>query len=73
VQIGIAPDRIDVLQELGDPSFAEAWAGRVEDHYGDTPANGIGLDELLRVKEAIEDPRHQEDARVLREVKRLRE
>jgi hypothetical protein len=31
-----------------------------------------GLDALLRIKERIDVPRHQEDARVLREVKRLR-
>jgi hypothetical protein len=72
-QIGVAPNRIDLLQELGDLPFEEAWSSRVADRYGQAPANWIGLDCLLRAKEAIDVPRHQEDARVLREVKRLRE
>ena len=42
------------------------------DRYGDVQANWISLDGLLRIKERIDVPRHQEDARVLREVKRLR-
>ncbi len=73
LQIGVAPNRIDLLQRLGSLPFAEAWESRVVDAYGDVTANWIGLDCLLRVKEAIDVPRHQEDARVLREVKRLRE
>ena len=32
----------------------------------------IGLDDLIRVKESIDHPRHQEDVRVLRQVKKLR-
>lgn len=72
VQLGIAPNRVDLLLSLGSMPFDEAWGSRVEDNYGDVPANWIGLDCLLRVKESIDEPRHQEDARVLREVKRLR-
>ena len=72
VQIGVAPNRIDLLQSLGGFSFEEAWTGRVEDRYGEVQASWIGLESLLRIKEQIDVPRHQEDARVLREVKRLR-
>ena len=72
LQIGVAPHRIDLLQTLGDASFEQAWAARVVDRYGEVEANWIGLDALLRIKEQIDVPRHQEDARVLREVKRLR-
>ncbi len=73
VQIGVAPNRIDLLQTVEGISFDEAWDARVVDRYGDVQANWIGLDGLLAVKERIDTPRHQEDARVLREVKRLRE
>jgi len=72
VQIGVAPDRIDLIQVLGNASFQEAWASRIVDRYGDVEASWIGLDALLHIKEQIDTPRHQEDARVLREVKRLR-
>ena len=72
VQIGVAPDRIDLIQTLGDASFEDAWASHIVDRYGEVEANWIGLDALLHIEERIDAPRHQEDARVLREVKRLR-
>ena len=73
VQIAVAPSRMDLMQMLGDASFEEAWASRIVDRYGEVEANWIDLDALLRIKEQIDTPRHQEDARVLREVKRMRE
>jgi hypothetical protein len=73
LQIGVAPARIDVLQRLGDHRFDEAWPRRLRDNYGAVTANWIDLDTLLEVKAAIDHPRHQEDARVLRDVKRLRD
>lgn len=72
VQIGLAPDRIDLILNLPGIEFEEAWTDRVIDDYGEVAANWISLDGLLRIKERIAAPRHQEDARVLREVKRLR-
>jgi len=73
LQIGIAPDRIDLLQNLEGVEFNEAWERRVIDSYGAVAANWIGLEDLLAVKARIDSPRHQEDARVLRDVLRLRE
>jgi hypothetical protein len=73
LQIGVPPNRIDVLQRLGNADFDAAWSRRVVDDYGAVRANWIDLDSLLAIKEAIDDPRHQDDARVLRQVKRLRE
>lgn len=72
LQIGVPPSRIDLLQRLGDADFDTAWERRVEDRYGSVRANWIDLDTLADIKEAIDHPRHQEDARVLREVQRLR-
>ncbi|MFV1960150.1 MAG: hypothetical protein ACC662_12145 [Planctomycetota bacterium] len=72
VQIGVAPNRIDLIQSLEGVSFDEAWTSRVVDLYGEIQANWISLDGLLRIKERIDLPRHQEDARILREVRRLR-
>jgi hypothetical protein len=73
LQIAVPPNRIDVLQRLGNADFDAAWSRRVVDDYGAVRANWIDLDSLLAIKEAIDDPRHQDDARVLRQVKRLRE
>jgi hypothetical protein len=72
LQIGVEPDRIDILQNLEGVSFSTAWGNRITDDYGDTSTNWISIDDLILVKETIDHPRHQEDVRVLREVKKLR-
>lgn len=72
LQIGVAPNRIDLILTVTGISFAEAWVKRIEGWYGSAPANWIDLDSLIRIKESIDHPRHQEDARILREVRRLR-
>jgi hypothetical protein len=69
LQLGVAPNRIDILRDTIALSFAEAWPRRIESHYGRAPANWIDLDSLITIKTAIDHPRHQEDARVLRAVR----
>jgi len=72
LQIGIEPDRIDILQQLEGIEFSAAWKNRITDNYGDTSSYWIAIDDLIRAKEMIDNARHQEDVRILREVKRLR-
>jgi plasmid maintenance system antidote protein VapI len=73
LQLGVAPNRIDILRETIELSFSEAWTRRIESHYGTAPANWIDLDSLLKIKSAIDHPRHQEDARILRAVRDRRD
>lgn len=68
LQLGAAPNRIDLLRNVITLSFDEVWPRRVEGRYGRAPANWIDLESLLAIKSAIDHPRHQEDARVLRAV-----
>jgi len=50
-QIGQPPDRIDILQRIDGVSFDEAWNNRIEGSIdGDTPANVISKDDLIRNK-----------------------
>jgi hypothetical protein len=72
IQIGLPPNRIDLLLEPGGVSFAEAWDKRIRDRFGSTPTNWIDVDSLIRIKSRIDDPRHREDVRVLMEVKKRR-
>jgi hypothetical protein len=71
VQIGLPPNRIDLLQHVAGVRFATAWIRRIRGRYGRAPANWIDLNSLIRIKSRISAPRHQDDARVLRAVKRL--
>ena len=73
VQIGVAPDRIDLVVEVGAVAFSTAWEKRVIGRYGRSTALWIDLDSLIAIKRAIDSPQHQEDARILMEVKRLRD
>lgn len=73
VQIGLAPDRIDLIVDVGGTEFDDAWESRIVGSYGESQANWVDLDTLIEIKERIDDPKHQADARVLMEVKRLRE
>ena len=72
LQLGVEPNRIDLLLDPGGSSglgFAEAWQRRIVARYGDAPASWIDLDGLIAIKSGIDHPRHQDDARVLREVR----
>jgi hypothetical protein len=68
LQLGVAPNRIDLLREAEPLAFDDAWKRRVEGHYGRARASWIGIEDLLAIKERIDHPRHREDARVLRMV-----
>jgi hypothetical protein len=68
LQLGVAPNRIDLLRAAAPLAFADAWQRRVEGTYGRARACWIGLEDLLAIKERIDHPRHREDARVLRMV-----
>ena len=73
LQIGVAPSRVDILQKIEGVCFGTAWPKRVRSRYGKTTANWIDIGDLIRAKTRIDDPRHQEDVRVLRRVKKLRQ
>lgn len=68
LQLGVAPNRIDLLREAAPLGFADAWERRVEGVYGRARACWVSLEDLLAIKERIDHPRHREDARVLRKV-----
>ena len=72
LQIGVDPNRIDLIVDVGGMDFGTAWEKRIISSYGDSSAYWIDLDSLIEIKKSIDHPKHQEDARVLAEVKRLR-
>lgn len=71
--IGVPPSRVDFLLSVEGEDFAECWNRRIQSRYGDTMANWIDFDTLLRIKSGINSPKHQEDARILRETKAERQ
>ena len=73
IQIGVAPNRIDLILSVPQIDFDVAWQTRIQGRYGDSAANWIDLDSLIRIKQGIDDPRHQDDVRNLKRVREMRQ
>ena len=70
IQLGVAPARIDLLSGVpGCPSFEAAWENRVEARFGAVNAHYLGLDDLIRAKEAAGRAQDEADVRFLRRLK----
>jgi hypothetical protein len=52
-QIGIAPDRIDILTEITGVQFADAWSRRVASTFFGVPVHFISLPDLVANKQAM--------------------
>jgi hypothetical protein len=52
VQLGVPPNRVDLLTAIDGVTFAEAWDGRAHGHYGNVPVVYLGRAELIRNKRA---------------------
>lgn len=50
VQIGVRPDRIDILTTISGVSFEEAWVSRVEDRLAGVRTSFIGREALAKNK-----------------------
>jgi hypothetical protein len=56
VQLGVAPNRIDLLTAIDGVTFDEAWAHRVAGPFGAATVDYIGLGDLIRNKQASARP-----------------
>jgi hypothetical protein len=50
IQLGVAPNRIDILTSITGVTFDEAWQDRVEGQIGSIQVNFIGRQALIRNK-----------------------
>lgn len=64
-QIGIPPNRIDILTAIDGVAFADAWPSRLAAAYGDQSITVIGKAELIRNKRATGRAQDALDADVL--------
>ncbi|HEV8580367.1 MAG TPA: DUF6036 family nucleotidyltransferase [Thermoanaerobaculia bacterium] len=66
VQLGHPPGRVDLLTSLKGVHFEDAWQHRVQGRYGSQIVSYIGLEDLIRNKEAVGRPQDRADLSVLR-------
>ena len=67
VQLGVAPNRIDMLTALTGVSFDQAWEGSEETRLDGVPVRMLGRRELLANKRALGRPRDLADIEFLEE------
>jgi len=73
LQLGLPPNRIDLLRTVKGPSFGQAWRRRITGKYGRADVNWLDLESLIDVKSRIDDPRHRRDVRDLEAVRALKQ
>jgi hypothetical protein len=67
IQLGVQPNRIDLLTSISGVTFEEAWKGRREGPLDGLRVPFIGPNELLRNKESVGRTRDLADADDLRQ------
>jgi hypothetical protein len=65
LQLGVAPNRIDILTQIEGVDFERAWAARATMRYAGQQVPVLGLEDLIRSKRASGRPRDLEDVRAL--------
>ena len=64
-QVGIEPNRFDVMMGISGVEFAAAWANREQSTYGGVPIFIMGRQDLIRAKRAAGRPQDLLDAQEL--------
>jgi hypothetical protein len=71
VQLGVKPNRIDLITSISGVQFNEAWAGRVQGELDGLAIQVVGLEELIRNKESTGRLKDLGDAEELRKRRPL--
>src|SRR5947207_1147199 len=61
IQIGLPPNRIDLLTSIDGVTFAEAWDARFQIDYGGQPVHVISIQHLIQNKRASGRPQDLAD------------
>jgi len=64
-QVGIEPNRFDIIMDIAGVTFAEAWEDRVASTYADQPIFIMSREHLLRAKKAANRLQDQLDVMAL--------
>ncbi len=76
IQFGVPPNRIDLVSSITGVSFKEAWKSRTREKVKIKkrlyPVFFIGLDQLIKNKEAINRPKDLDDLRYLKAAAKKR-
>ena len=66
-QMGVAPNRIDIVTSIDGVTFDDAWPSRFTASYGDVPIAVLSRAHLIQNKRAVGRPQDLVDAALLEE------
>ena len=69
-QIGVEPNRIDIMMDVSELEFEPAWKRRVTSSYGGEVISILSLEDLTHAKTTTSRESDKLDLRLLEEVKR---
>jgi hypothetical protein len=67
-QMGVPPNRIDIITGIDGVTFDEAWNQCIHSAYGDQSVRVIGIEDLIRNKSATGRPQDALDVDTLRRM-----
>jgi hypothetical protein len=65
LQLGVPPNRVDIMTTIDGVSFSEAWERRVAGGYGSAKVSYIGFEDLVRSKTSAARPQDLADLQTL--------
>jgi hypothetical protein len=71
-QIGVEPNRIDIMMNVPGVVFPAAWENRVESSYAEEKVNIIAIDDLILAKRKANRDQDKIDVKNLEKVKNQR-
>lgn len=72
-QIGIEPNRIDILMGIGPLNFDNAWKSRVKTSYGKEKISILQIQDLIKSKKVANRPKDKLDLQLLSKVQKLKQ
>jgi hypothetical protein len=70
-QIGVAPNRIDIMMSIPGLEFPSAWHQKVLASYGGEPIHIVHIDDLIKAKKTMNREQDRLDVRSLEKAKAL--
>jgi hypothetical protein len=68
-QIGVAPNRIDIMMGVPGVEFSPAYERRIQSTYGEEPIGIIGIDDLIEAKRTVDREQDRLDVKSLEQAK----
>jgi hypothetical protein len=71
-QIGMAPNRIDIMMNIPGVEFSSAYERKVESTYGEESIKIIAIDDLIKAKRTVDREQDRLDVKSLEQVKSMK-